>query len=511
MLPAQTTKVSIRLWGRALSSVSNCARSTSTNDLCHVCLWRADPIFPVLQVHAHLESLQDSLRAENEVLVRFMMDAGRVLGPVPLTQAMFASGGQDIFTYCQAIHCRSLMVNSASLGSQPVAMVSGGHGSTLPHGALPSGSWLSIRDGANSIPITGSIPLVDNFMISRMNDSAPIEMDQQMRDRAASGLSEIHRRTSQVADATMQQGGGASRSSPPAPQHQSITHESPFLYGPGERNGQQPNAALDVVGGYGHARSDGPPTQSTAAAELLPKVEPGTAGPAAPMGSGSDLMELMRSFGERRHDSMQLSAGLRTLLKENPMGGSLGLQPDSNALTPFITAGEGASEKAAASGADVPALRTPTAELLAGSLAHLQSNPTPTVKGLLTLMTHGQQVSQPLATDAATSQALPGRAPNLSELETLLHSKEGSRTLEILAQDLTTTRTLSAGELMAIPAEEVTAASAQAAAASGNAASAEAASAKADAAPAGPVISSVTPQQRNRSGGAMQVTSGACD
>jgi len=376
--------------------------------------------------------------------VRFMMDAGRVLGPVPLTQAMFASGGQDIFTYCQAIHCRSLMVNSASLGSQPPAMVSGGHGSTLPHGALPSGSWLSIRDGANSIPITGSIPLVDNFMISRMNDSAPIEMDQQMRDRTASGLQESHRRTSQVADAAMQQGGTASRSSPPAPQHQSITHESPFLYGPGERTTQHSNAALDGGGGYGHPRSDGPATQSTTAAELLPKVEPGTAGAPAPMGSGA------------------------------------------------------------------PALRTPTAELLAGSLANLQSNPTPTVKGLLTLMTHGQQVSQPLATDATTSQALPGRAPNLSELETLLHSKEGSRTLEILAQDLTTTRTLSAGELMAIPAEEVTAASAQAAAASGNAASAEVAP-KTSAAPAGPVISSVTPQQRNRSGGAMQVTSGACD
>lgn len=463
-----------------------------------------------MQVHGHLESLQDSLRSENEVLVRFMMDAGRVLGPVPLTQAMFASGGQDIFTYCQAIHCRSLMVNSASLGSQPQAMVSGGHGSTLPHGTLPSGSWLSIRDGTNSIPITGSIPLVDNFMISRMNDSAPIEMDQQMRDRTASGLQESHRRASQVADAAMQ-GGTASRSSPPAPQHQSITHESPFLYGPGERTAQHSNAALDGGGGYGHPRSDGPATQSTnAAAELLPKVEPGTAGAPAPMGSGADLMELMRSFGERRHDSMQLSAGLRTLLKENPMGGSLGLQPDSNALTPFITASEGAAEKAAGSGADAPALRTPTAELLAGSLANLQSNPTPTVKGLLTLMTHGQQVSQPLATDAATSQALPGRAPNLSELETLLHSKEGSRTLEILAQDLTTTRTLSAGELMAIPAEEVTAASTQAAAASGNAASAEVAP-KTSVAPAGPVISSVTPQQRNRSGGAMQVTSGACD
>lgn len=425
------------------------------------------------------------------MLVRFMMDAGRVLGPVPLTQAMFASGGQDIFTYCQAIHCRSLMVNSASLGSQ--AGASGAHGGTIPHGALPSGSWLSIREGTSSIPISGSIPLVDNFMISRMNDSAPpMELDQQIRERNASTLQEGHRRMSQVADAAMPQAGATNHSSPPAPQHQSITHESPFLYGPGERASQHPNA-----------------TQSTGAGELLPKVEPGTAG--APMGSGADLMELMRSFGERRHDSMQLSAGLRTLLKENPMGGSLGLQPDSNALTPFLTAAEGSTDRAQGSGADAPALRTPTAELLAGSLANLQSNPTPTVKGLLTLMTHGQQASQPLATDAATSQALPGRAPNLSELETLLHSKEGSRTLEILAQDLTTTRTLSAGELMAIPAEEVTAASAQAAAASGNAASAEAATAKSSAAPAGPVISSANPQQRKRSGGAMQVTSGACE
>ncbi|NJR42191.1 MAG: hypothetical protein HC767_05565 [Akkermansiaceae bacterium] len=70
-----------------------------------------------VQVHGHMETLQESLRAENEVLVRFLGDVGRILGPAPLTHALFASGGQDIFTYCQAIHCRALMVNSSSLGS----------------------------------------------------------------------------------------------------------------------------------------------------------------------------------------------------------------------------------------------------------------------------------------------------------------------------------------------------------------------------------------------------------
>ena len=469
-----------------------------------------------MQVHGHIETLQESLRAENEVLVRFLGDVGRILGPAPLTHAMFASGGQDIFTYCQAIHCRALMVNSSSLGSgaqtTPNSSAPGASGS-LPGlaGPSPSASWLSGRDGAGSAAITGSIPLVDNMMMPVLNESTAMDLDQQMRDRSTNDHS---RRLDSVSvpggDNSMH--GGIREPPSPAPQHQLITHESPFLYGPGERseagaadNGSQP-AQAEMPSGF-----------------RAPKSEPNSG---QPMSSGGEFIELFRSIGDGqgRGDSTRLSAGLRSLLKDVPGGSmSLGLQPDGSPF-PFPSvdhppASSDALPAQAPEAAGGSAMLQPTAELLAGSLAaNLHNNGNPAVKGFLSqLLTQQQgQQAQGQAGSAAGSNtgAAPnatGRAPNLTELESLLHSKEGSRTLEILAQDLTTTRTLSAGELMSIQPEELTQAAAAHAATptTPTQAQPEVSMPSSSQSPAAQVISGIAPVQRPRSAGvAQQVTTG---
>lgn len=471
-----------------------------------------------VQVHAHMETLQDSLRAENEVLVRFLGDVGRILGPAPLTNALFASGGQDIFTYCQAIHCRALMVNSSSLGSGAVTMTPNssapGASGSLPGlpGPSPSQSWLSGRDGTGSAAITGSIPLVENMMMPTLNDSTAMDLDQQMRDRSTNDHS---RRLDTVpvpgADSSMH--GGMRKPPSPAPQHQLITHESPFLYGPGERsqaggdNGSQPVQA-PMPSGF-----------------RAPKSEPGV-NSGQPMGSGGEFIELFRSIGDGhgRGDSTRLSAGLRSLLKDVPGSMNLGLQPDGSPFPfPSVDNPPASSDALPATGPEGggSAMLQPT-ELLANSLAaNLQNNGSPAVKGFLSqLLTHQQgqqaqgQAGQASAAGSNTGAApnAPGRAPNLTELETLLHSKEGSRTLEILAQDLTTTRTLSAGELMSIQPEELTQAAAQAATPSTpTQAPPEVSAPSSSQSPAAQVISGIAPVQRPHSAGVAQVTSGQCE
>lgn len=458
------------------------------------------------------------MRAENEVLVRFLGDVGRILGPAPLTHALFASGGQDIFTYCQAIHCRALMVNSSSLGSgavHPQSSAPGASGSLpgLP-APSPSASWLSGRDAAGSAAMTGSIPLVDNLMMPAMNESTAMDLDQQMRDRSTNDHS---RRLDSVqlpgADGSLH-GGIRNKPPSPAPQHQLITHESPFLYGPGERN-----QAAGVDNG-GQAAPAGMPSGFRA-----PKSEPGV-NTGQPLSSGGEFIELFRSVeGQCRGDSTRLSAGLRSLLKDVPGSMSLGLQQDAGPF-PFPSVdNQPASSDALPAGGDAAgaAALQPTAELLAGSLAaNLQSNGSPAVKGFLSQLLTQQQGQQAQAQAGAASAAgnntgaapnATGRAPNLTELETLLQSKEGSRTLEILAQDLTTTRTLSAGELLSIQPEELTqAAAAQAANPSTpTQPQAEASAPSSSQSPAAQVISGIAPVQRPRSAGVAQVTSGQCE
>jgi hypothetical protein len=403
-----------------------------------------DPQCP--QMHSQIQALQESLRMENAALFAFLTDVGRFLGHMQLTQAMFATGGQDIFTYCQTVHCHMLMLNSsggasASLSQQPgVSGICGSDRSSsqLP-GCRPSVSWFGgAQPPHGSLPLSerGSIPLQDNYMIRCLTDSQGIDLDvaQALQIKAVSMPPSSHSpydACASAADNTAER--GQKRPASPTPHHKALMHDSPFIYGPG---------GGDASGAATVATFRGPSVGaavSAAGAEFRPakvcKTDPtqeaAVANIATPSERQDSFLELFHSCRDgRQPDPLRLSAGLRTLLRDaQAPGGPDGAPPSSMLPTAAALASP----------------RNP-AELL-DTLGQMSS---PAMKGIMSLLTsQGAHLQAGMAGGAASPHNPPSTI--ISELESLLNSKEGSRTLDRIAQDLTVSRTLSAGEFMNLP------------------------------------------------------------
>lgn len=384
-----------------------------------------------LQVHSYVEAIQESLRRENEALVSFLAAIGGILGHMQLTQAMFAATGQDILSFCRSVQARLLLQSSAGGAASALLRQHGGAGGSggagvgfggvaAPHGGLGAAAqWGSYLGGVAGGAGAGGLPLQDAFLMQQSmgggggGGGGGVDLDAAAAQLHGKGDALGFEQARRAAAAPP-----AKRPASPGSRRQSFMHDSPFLYGP-DVAGAGVAAPAPFRGGSG-AAADFRPAK---AAKTEGAPEPGVGALATPADRRDSFLELVRAIDNARGPG-------------GNGGGAAGVAGLPNA--------------AAIAAALSP--RNP-AEIL-GTLNQMSSS---SVKGLVSLL--ASQTAQPPAQGASPTQrgvggaAAAAAAPNtlVSDLEQLLNSKEGSRTLDLLTRDLSVSRTLSAGELMNIP------------------------------------------------------------
>jgi hypothetical protein len=387
-------------------------------------VFKASPITSIwgLQVYAQLERIQETLRSENEVLVAFLNEIGRTLGHMQLTQAMFASSGQDILSFCRAVHDRVVMQGRAG-GSAGCLL---GHSrSPFPSVGLDSRSVPNLPASSQWFRGSGLMGLQSSYPMQSVAGSggAPDLGDAaspllQCKSGGGSGLTASGAYPGRSAGATVASASMSQRPSSPGSRRQAFMHDSPFLYGP---DGATASASAPFHASPLTAKDFRTTKVAKTAATPAPTSEPGVGAIAGPSDRQNSFLELLRSL----NDSVR--------------------QPGANSGSGTIAGLPNAAAVAAALSPRNPA------ELL----DTLNQMSAPTVKGLVSLIASQSAGSAPpLGGSLLVGAGLSGSgAPNTlgSDLEQLLNSKDGSRTLDILARDLSVSRTLSAGELVTIP------------------------------------------------------------
>jgi hypothetical protein len=376
-------------------------------------------------VYSLLDRFQETLRRENEALVSFLDEIGRILGHMQLTQAMFAASGQDIMSFCRSVHNRVVIQGRAGVSASGLlGHPDGGRSGSFPgsrgdSGTMPSvqgsGQWFLGGAAGNA----SSMGLQGSYLMHSLGGSVGMELGD-AAGQLLHGKSTVSGMAASGAYADRVRLAAAAMSKRPASpgsRRQAFMHDSPFLYGP---DGAAATASAQFHVSPMSSKDFRPAKvmKTAAVANVTGGVEAGVGAIAGPADRQNSFVELLRAFNDTARNPAA-----------NGGSGSIVGLPSAAAIAAALSP------------------RNP-AELL----DTLNQMSAPTVKGLVSLIASqsaGCVHPAGVQAGAATGSAAPNTL--VSDLEQLLNSKEGSRTLDLLTRDLSVSRALSAGELMSIP------------------------------------------------------------